>query len=181
MIKSRVAERYAKSLLEMATEDDIVAEVEGDFHTVREAIAGSRDLRNFLATPIIDDHRKESILTEIFATRVSPLVGRFISLMARKGRASQLPDIVEAFEDLLDRVRQITPAEITTAVVLDPEQRARLEAHLTTMSGGSLRPVYRVDPELIGGFRARFQDRMVDASVRHQLERLRESLISGRN
>jgi F-type H+-transporting ATPase subunit delta len=181
MIKSRVAERYAKSLLEMATEDNIVAEVEEDFRTVREAINGSRDLQNLLATPIIDDHRKESILAEIFSSRVSPLVGRFIALMARKGRASQLRDIVEAFEDLLDRMRAITPAEITTAVALDEEQRARLEAHLMTMSGGTIRTEYRIDPALIGGFRARFQDRMVDASVRHQLDRLRESLTTGRS
>lgn len=181
MIKSRVAERYAKSLLQMATEDNILPEVEGDFHTLKQAIAGSRDLQNFLATPIIDDHRKESILGEIFASRVSALVGRFITLMARKGRASQLPDIVEAFEDLLDRERNITPATITTAVDLDAEQRERIEAHLRVMSGGTLRTDYQIDPTLIGGFRARFEDRMVDASVRHQLDRLREQLIEGRN
>jgi F-type H+-transporting ATPase subunit delta len=181
MIKSKVAERYAKSLLEMATEDGIVPTVETDFLMVQAAINGSRDLQNFLATPIIDDHRKESILSEIFEGKVSPLVGRFIVLMARKGRASQLPDIVEAFADLLDRMREITPATITTAVELDAEQRGRIEAHLSQMSGRTLRTQYEVDPSLIGGFRALFEDRMIDASVRHQLDRLRESLIEGRN
>ena len=181
MIKSKVAERYAKSLLEMATEDNAVAVVEGDFQTVKQAIAGSRDLQSFLATPIIDDHRKERILTEIFAGKVSPLVERFIALMARKGRSSQLPDIVEAFEDLLDRMRAITPARITTAVALDPEQRSRIEQQLSKMSGRTLRAEYQIDPTLIGGFQALFEDRMIDGSIRHQLDRLRESLIEGRS
>lgn len=179
MITSKVAERYAKSLLEMAIEDDSVALIEADFQMVKRAIEGSRDLRNFLATPIIDDHRKEKVLHEVFVGKVSPLVERFIALMARKGRSSALPSIVEAFEDLLDRMRKITPATITTAVELDAEQRARLEAQLAHMSGQTIRPDYRIDESLIGGFRALFEDRMIDASVRHQLDRLREALILG--
>lgn len=181
MIRSRVAERYAKSLLEMASEDNNVEEVERDFAMVKSAIDGSRDLQNFLATPIIDDHRKESILAEIFAGKVTPLVERFVALMARKGRASSLPAIVEAFATLLDRRRNIASASITTAVELDAEQRRQLEEHLANMSGRTLRPQYSVDPSIVGGFRALFDDRMVDASIRHQLDRLRETLIEGRN
>jgi F-type H+-transporting ATPase subunit delta len=181
MIQSRVAERYAKSLLQIAAEENAVATVEGDFATLKGAIDGSRDLRNFLATPIIDDHRKEQVLSAIFSSRVSPLVSRFIALLARKGRASQLAPVVEAFADLIDRMRNITPATITTAVELDAEQRARLEGQLSAMSGRTLRTEYRIDPTLIGGFRAHFEDRMIDASLRHQLDRLRESLIEGRN
>lgn len=181
MIKSKVAERYAKSLLEMATEDGNLEAVEGDLRMVGAAIDGSRELQNFLATPIIDDHRKEKIVSEIFEGKVSPLVGRFIVLMARKGRASELRDIVEAFADLLDRERNIRGATITTAVELDAAQRSRLEAYLTTMSGRTLRTEYRIDPSIVGGFQALFEDRMVDASIRHQLDRLRESLVEGRN
>jgi F-type H+-transporting ATPase subunit delta len=181
MSSSKVAERYAKSIIEIAEEQNALPDVESDFLMVGRAIEGSRDLQNFLATPIIDDHRKEHILAEIFAGHVTPLVERFIALLARKGRASHLPQVVVAFATLLDRMRHVTPAAITSAVELDAAQRARVEAQLAAMSGGTIRPEYRVDPSLIGGFRALFANRMVDASVRHQLDRLRETLVEGRN
>jgi F0F1-type ATP synthase delta subunit len=47
------------------------------------------------------------------------------------------------------------------------------------MSGRQVRAEYQIDPEILGGFRARFEDTMIDATVRHQLERLHESLIDG--
>lgn len=181
MSHSKVADRYAGSLIEIATEEKNLAEVEADFQLVRITIDSSRDLQNLLATPIVDARRKEAILEEIFSGKVSAVVGRFIGLLARKGRAEHLRDTIEAFNRLLDESRNIAPATITTAVALDRDQRAQIERHLGELSGRTLRPEYLVDPSLVGGFQAMFEDRMVDASVRHQLDRLRDVLTVGRN
>jgi F-type H+-transporting ATPase subunit delta len=119
------------------------------------------------------------VLASIFAGKVSPLVERFVALLARKGRAASLASIVDAFQAMLDEMRNIAPATITTAIELDADHRRKLEAQLGAMSGRTLRPEYKIDPSLIGGFRALFGDRMIDASVRHQLDRLRDALIEG--
>jgi F-type H+-transporting ATPase subunit delta len=179
MATTRVAHRYAKALMEIAQEQGSFDTVIDDVQTLRSAIEGSTDLRNLLASPIIDVHTKERILREIFGGKIGTVADRFIALLATKGRAADLAAILRAFQHLLDIERNVVVATITTAVELDVAQRTRIEERIKQMSGHDVRAEYMVDPSLVGGFRARFEDKMIDASVRHQLERLRISLIEG--
>jgi F-type H+-transporting ATPase subunit delta len=165
--------------MEIAKEQGGFDAVIEDVQTLRSAIAGSLDLRNLLATPIIDNHVKERLLREIFSGKVGTIADRFISLLALKGRAVDLPSVLQAFQDLLDIERNLVVAKIVTAVELDAAQKGRLEDRIKQLSGHDVRAEYTVDPSLVGGFTARFEDKMIDASVRHQLERLRTSLIEG--
>lgn len=179
MATTRAAHRYAKALMEMSKEQGSFDSIVEDIQTIRAVIASSHDLRNFLASPIIDVHKKASILREVFGGKVGVLMDRFIALLASKGRAVDLKDIVDAFQVLLDQERNVVVAKITTAVELDAPQKEKVEGKIKEMTGSSVRAEYVVDPSLIGGFTARFADKMIDASVRHQLERLRTSFIEG--
>jgi F-type H+-transporting ATPase subunit delta len=179
MTKSRVAERYARAVIELANEEKSLDATIEDFATIGAAIRSSHDLQNFLHTPVIDERTKEKILKEIFAGKIGPLTERFISLLALKGRANELAGVVTAFQALLDEQMNVVPAQVTTATQLSDDQKQAVEQQISQMSGRRVRAEYQIDPEIIGGFRARFEDTMIDASVRHQLERLRESLIEG--
>lgn len=181
MATSRVAQRYAKALMDLAKEEGSFDAVVEDVLTIGGAMDGSPDLLNMLRSPIVDDRRKEKILREVFNGKVGPLVERFITLLTLKGRSGDIPGMVTAFKHLLDVERNIVNAVVTTAVELPPAQRRGLEERISALSGHGIRATYVVDPSIIGGFRARFEDRMIDASVRHQLERLRVSLTEGTN
>jgi F-type H+-transporting ATPase subunit delta len=179
MATTRAAERYAKAIMEIATEEKSLDAVVEDFRTLQGAIGGSKDLRSFLHSPIIDERTKSKILEEIFRGKLSPVTERFIQLLTRKGRAVDLIEIVSAFFRLLDVERNVVNAEITVAVEPGPDQRKGIEERLRKLSGKEIRAVYLVDPSLIGGFRARFADTMIDASVRHQLDRIHASFVEG--
>jgi F-type H+-transporting ATPase subunit delta len=166
-------------VIELAREQGTLDEVVEDFKTLRETVRNSRDLQSLLASPIVDVRVKDRILKEIFKGKLSPVTERFVELMTKKGRATELFEITQAFQDHLDIQMNVITAVVTTAVALGAEERTRIEAELKRLSGHDIRADYRVDPEIIGGFRAMFQDRMIDASVRHQLDRLRESLSVG--
>lgn len=179
MTSRRVANRYAKAIIEMAQEGDSVEEVHEDFLTLGQAIEASRDLRNFLLSPIIDDHVKSRVLTELFTDKVSELMMRFVQLLARKGRSRDLPAIITAFERLRDVERNETSATIRSAVDLRDDQKQSLVRHLSAVSGRTIRPTWIVDPQLVGGLTARFEDTMIDASVQNHLQRLRRAFIEG--
>jgi F-type H+-transporting ATPase subunit delta len=179
MTKSRVAHRYASAIIEMANEEKSLEAVIEDFATLGGAIRSSHDLQSLLASPVIDERTKERILKEIFAGKLSPLTERFVSLLTLKGRSNELPGAITAFQELLDAQRNVVPATVTTASQLSDDQKRRIESQIAEISGRTVRAEYQIDPDLIGGFSARFQDTMIDASVRHQLERLRESLVEG--
>jgi F-type H+-transporting ATPase subunit delta len=179
MTKSRVAQRYARAIMEIAQSEKSLDAVIEDMRTLGSAIEGSTDLQNLLASPIYDERLKDRLLREIFNGKISAVTGRFISLMALKGRSNQLPKIIQAFQELLDQERNVMPATITTAVELGAEQRGRIEEQIARMSGHNVRATYKVDPSLIGGFQALFEDTMIDASIRHQLGRMYDSLVVG--
>lgn len=179
MMSNRVALRYARAIIDLALEGDSVDIVHDDFLTLQGAIRESRELQHLLESPIVDDYVKDRILTAIFASKTSDLVLRFISLLARKGRSHDIPAIVAAFQRLRDAQRNEVPATIRIAVELREDQRASLVDNLQRISRRTVRPTWIVDQSLIGGFTARIEDTLIDASVANQLERLRQLFISG--
>lgn len=177
MIESRAAHRYAQAMLEIAREQNNLDSVVEDFRTLEFAIQESRDLQNLLATPVIDSETKADLLLEIFRDKVGDSTEIFLRLIAKKGRAGLLWGIVISFRKQLDVERGIVTAHVSTAVELKDELKKDIESRLQLMTGKRIQANYRIDADLIGGFVARVDDRMIDASVRHQLERLHETLV----
>lgn len=163
--------------MEIARQENALDVVVEDFRTIGAAIEGSRDLQVFLLTPVIDVRVKANILQEIFKGKLGNLMDRFIALLTRKGRAEDLRSIVDSFFALLDKEQNVVTATVTTAVEVGAEQKKAIDDRLHQLSGKNIRSTYAVDPEIVGGFRARFGDTMIDASVRHQLDRMYDALI----
>lgn len=177
IIESRAAYRYAKAMLEIAVEQNILDSVIEDFRTLEFAIEGSRDLRNLLTTPVLDVERKAGLILDIFEGKVSKPTELFLRLITKKGRAPLLQGIVFSFHKQLDVKQGLVTAQVTTAVPLNDTLKKEIESRLAVMTGKKIQADYLIDSDLIGGFVARIDDRMIDASVRHQLDRLHETLV----
>jgi len=72
MSVTRIASRYAKSLLDLATEQGKVDKVLEDMKTFNEA-AAQRDFELVLKSPIIKSDKKQAILKEIFGGQFDEL------------------------------------------------------------------------------------------------------------
>ena len=100
----------------------------------------------------------------------------FIAILVRKGRVGILGHIADAFTQLLRQMKGIQSAEVTTAVPLDGGAKDRLLSELKRLHNGEVELKETVNADLIGGFVLRVEDRMLDASVRQSLNRLRREL-----
>ena len=94
----RVASTYAKSLIDLAIEQDQINVVNDDMQALEQAM-GSRDLVLMLKSPIIKKGTKEKILKTLFSDKLSGLTNAFINIVVRKGRENILPEIISAFKD----------------------------------------------------------------------------------
>ena len=176
MIETRAAGRYAKAVLDHAREQGTVDQIRGDFQTLASAIDESRELQNLLNRPTLPAETKAKLLKEIFQGKVSDIVLSFLDLLAVKGRSNSLRSTIHSFERQLDDEMGVEAAQITSAHELDEALRGSIEERLASETGSKIRATYRVDPSLIGGFTAVVGDRMIDASVLNQLQRLHETL-----
>jgi F-type H+-transporting ATPase subunit delta len=80
---------------------------------------------------------------------------------------------------LLNRERGIATAIVTSAAELTRDETEALTQRLSTMTGSDVELDVRIDEGLIGGLTVRIGDRLLDASVRGRLERLRDQLVAG--
>jgi len=102
-----------------------------------------------------------------------------VRLLDQRGRLTLLPAIAAELTRLLDAMRGVVAATVTSAAPLEKDEIAEIAARLESMTGQTVKLDTAVDPSLIGGLTVRVGDRMIDASVRGRLERLRDQLVAG--
>ncbi|GIV53963.1 MAG: ATP synthase subunit delta [Candidatus Kapaibacterium sp.] len=177
MRNTRVAKRYAQSLLDAAIEHDTLDAVVASVRLVRAALAESAPLRALLRNPVIAAERKQSILRAIFAERVHPLVEAFLHLVCLKGRENLLDLIADEFIALYNQRAGIVAARAITAVPLPDDLRARVGHVVAQRFGGTPQITYQVEPALLGGLVIECGDVRLDASLAGALARLRKQLL----
>lgn len=171
-----VAERvYAKALFEAATEGGRLESVRDELQAFAEAVDRVPELRGLLLNPQVDSNDKADALAAILAD-ADDLVRNFLLLVAEKGRAPQLDDIVKEFDTLVAAEEGILDVELTTAVELSDADAAKLLGQIEQVSGRRLRATRHVDPALIGGFVLQAGSYRADSSLRGRLEGLRRQL-----
>lgn len=172
-----VSNRYAAAFYQSAREKNVLEIVSGDMQLVYNTLAGSRELRNYLASPILKEAKKKEILNAVFGDRIGTDSIKFLNFIVVKKRVDILADIVKRFNDIRDEEIGIADAEITTAVETDSSQKDNLQKQLEEYTGTKLRMNFNVDNSIIGGFKAKVSDKVIDASVSNQLKKLKKKLL----
>ncbi|MBL7817543.1 MAG: ATP synthase F1 subunit delta [Saprospiraceae bacterium] len=178
-VSSRVAGRYAKSLMDLAKEMGKLNDVVEDIKSIAAAVK-NRDLYLLLQSPIITADKKNTIMNAIFGGKLSDLTMSFIKICIDKGREGLLPDISTEFLAEHKKMQGITTVKVTTATPLSTESIEAIRKQLIS-SSDTLTQVeidVKIDPSLIGGYVVEFGDKLYDASVAHKLDVLKKGFAS---
>lgn len=173
-----VANRYAKSLKELATENNKLDVVRKDMKLVQQVCKENREFLLFLNSPVIKTDKKISVLNSIFKGKVSDLTLTFLSVTAKKHRESYIPEMAEAFDEQYKKDQNIFSAVVTSASGLDDKTRQKVLDLVKSQLKGEVELVEKVDPATIGGFILRIGDKQVDRSVARQLSNLKKELVN---
>jgi F-type H+-transporting ATPase subunit delta len=177
----RVARRYAGALIETAEEGRIIDATSADLEIVSSALRSSRELWLLTQSPVVSPAKKAGVFRAIFAPRIGKLTMDFIELVIAKERTQHLMEIVEQFSLLRDEKMGIISVEVTSAVDFTLSQRSKLEGTLERSTGKKVRIRMNVDRAIKAGLIVRIGDTVLDASIRRQLELLKERFIEGRS
>lgn len=170
---SEIANRYATALFELADEQSLLDEVAGDLARLVAAIDDSEDLQRLVRSPVLNRGDQGKAMAAILeAMEVNDLTRRFVGLIAQNRRLFALTDMVKGFLDELARRRGEVTAEVTAARSLSESQVATLQETLQRTLGGKVSIAHAVDPALIGGMIVKVGSRMVDTSLRTQLNKM---------
>lgn len=178
MRQPKVASRYAKALFDLALETGVMEKVKEDIALVGSTTVG--ELEAVLMSPVIRGDKKEKIFAAIFGDKVSSLTTSFFNLLFRKGREVATREIMEAYMSLYRRQLNIQKVEITTATPVSAEVHQYILGQIKNMEGyenATFEVNPRVDPSIVGGFVLQVGDNLFDASIRHDLDVIRQQFI----
>jgi F-type H+-transporting ATPase subunit delta len=173
-----VANRYARSLMELATETGKLDKVREDIKSLIRVIEENRELRLFLKSPVIKADKKEKVFAQLFESKFSPLTFGFLKLLARKGREGILYEIAKAFDEQYKKSKNIFTAVVISADGLDKATRSKMQELVEQQTNGEVELIEKVDPSAIGGFILRIGDKQIDRTVARQLSNLKKELIN---
>ena len=130
---------------------------------------------------MVNSEKKKRTLGEILQGKIGAVTEKFILLLTSKRREDVLPEVIQQFNRLRDMRLGILHVSARTAVAFSPDQEKRLTEQLESATKKKVRLSFVVDPSIKGGFTVQHDDTVWDASVRHQLEVLRERFVSDVN
>ena len=172
MSNARLAGRYAKSILDLATEKGQLEAVYADMKYLQAVCTASSEFVNLLRSPIIKADQKNSIIDAVTKDKVSALTNAFTVLLVKKGRESDLPEMATAFIEQYNALKGIHQVTLTTAVEVSEALKKSIEEKVKAENKfATIELTTKTDDALIGGFVLEFDNNLLDASIARDIKK----------
>jgi F-type H+-transporting ATPase subunit delta len=174
MSEIQVASRYAKSLIDLAQEQNVLEPVRGDIELFLKTCRENPLLRAVLANPIIGPDKKRAILAELFTGKVNPMLLSYFTIVVNKGRSEILYATAKEFINNYNTRKNIVKATVSSAAPLSVKNLKQIEDAVKEVTKGEVILETKVDPDLIGGYILKVGDKQFDASISSSLKKLKK-------
>lgn len=171
---TRIASRYAKSLLLLAVEQNMLEEAYRDMNSIAVVCKENRDFLVFLRSPVVKADKKVSVINKVFEGKLGKLVSGFIEIITTHRRENILGEIAQSFVLQYQNFKHITTAELVSAVKLDDTQRKAVIEKIKASFSANVEITEKIDPSIIGGMIVRVGDKQYDASISRKLKELKK-------
>jgi len=178
MTSKAAANRYARALFDVALAEKADLErIDQELTGVLALLEREPLLNKVLLNPAVPVPRKRAAMLELTArAKTTPIVAKLLALLAERDRLILLPELMASYRERLNDYRHVVRAEVTTAAPLAADKAEAIERRLALVTGRRVLVQTKVDPSIIGGIVARVGSIVYDASVTHQLEKMKARL-----
>jgi len=179
-MSSKAGARYAKSLIDLSTEQNALEEIKNDMVLFEQVVDDNSELEAILKNPIVPLDKKLGILKDVFGSKVHQITNSFLKLVVNKGRSAILFDTAKQFVAQYNAIKGIVTAEVTSAIALTEASKAEVVALVKKEVGANEVIVKeKVDEKLIGGFILKVGDKQFDVSIASGLNKLKKEFAQG--
>lgn len=171
-----IARNYAAALHELGVRHREEEEYAATFAGLSSLLAEPR-VQQFLTSPQLDVEAKQAVVRRALEGKVPERFLRFLLVVVAKRRERLLREIREEYQALVDQHAGRVHAHITLARGGDPVLEREITRELSRVLGRQVEPHFKVNAAILGGFVARYGDRVLDGSLRRQLVTLRREMM----
>ncbi|MDQ3392536.1 MAG: ATP synthase F1 subunit delta [Bacteroidota bacterium] len=169
----RAAYRYAKSLISLAEEKDVLETIHSDMLLFTKVVEENKAFPRILKNPIINHEKKLNILKSIFKDKVNPMTLAIFEIITRKNREAILPDIAKSFHHQYNVLNGIEEAKVITTFPIDAKMRQEFKNIVREKTGKQVELKEEINESLIGGYILKIGDLQIDESINSKLKELK--------
>ncbi len=174
---SIIASRYAKAFIALGEAQNLLDEFNADLKTIKETIHTNKELSTFIAHPLVSIIDKKEIIDTIFKDNISQYTLNLTKLLIDRNRIFILPLISNHFQQLLNKKRNITTAQVITAIEINEETKTKLKEKLEKLFAQQIDLETVVDEKIIAGMVVQIDEKVIDGSIKTKLEKMKKQLI----
>lgn len=174
---SSISKNYAKALMDISKQDNLFAVVKMDISKALDTINSSYDLKLVMNNSSVSVAKKTEIIEEIFKDKINQKVLNFLKILIEKGRFNELESIVFAYNDMSDSLEKRKNVEIISSFDLDVDVKGQILNKLEKKLNSDVIPQWTVDESIIAGLIFKFDNSVIDTSVKSKLENLSKYML----
>lgn len=167
---------YARALFEIARAEGTLDEVEDELFRFARSYESSDELRNALSDDQVPAAKRQAIVEDLLGGKATATTTQLVSMVVGSGRGRDLPAIIDKLVARAANSKNLSVAEVRSAVALTDDQQNRLKAALANATGKQVNLKVIVDPSVLGGIVATVGDTVIDGSVRTRVDQLKSRL-----
>lgn len=178
-LAAKIAAPYARALYDFSVERNIMHQITADFQNLEVFLSKSEDFQKYLSNPLISADKKQEILEKTLKSELNTETFKFLLVLVNRDRINLLDSVIDSYLQLVYRLASIKMIEVSTAFAFTNKQKNMLIKKLKDLTNArEIRLVITVDSSLIGGFLIKTNSRVVDFTVKNQLQKLASHLDS---
>lgn len=170
------ADGYATAILGPVRDDDGLGDVEDDLFRFSRVVLGADELLEALTDVRTPVEARRGLVHDLLSSKAAEASTRLAIYAVTVSRPRDYVALLTALVERVAEESQRRVAEVRAAIELTDEEQQRLGAALGRILGHDVDVRVVIDRSVLGGFVASVGDSVVDGSVRHRLEKLRERL-----
>jgi F-type H+-transporting ATPase subunit delta len=167
---------YARAITDIIGAEGHGGEAEDELFRFARALEANDELRSALSNRSLPLDRRLAVVDELLATKALTITTAVVTFLVAAGRGNDIPAIVDRAVALGAEARSHEIAEVRSAIALSEGQVRDLTAALARATGKQVEVKVVVDESVLGGLVARVGDTVIDGTVRHRLDQLKESI-----
>ncbi|MGE4319165.1 MAG: ATP synthase F1 subunit delta [Deferribacterales bacterium] len=178
MKENIIAGRYAEALFQEAKSENKLEQVLTQLDVVSGLYETAADFKTLIKSPLIKKEEKQAVVDVLKSKGiVDEFLYKFLTLLVAKNRLSLLELITKEVASMNRRAKGEAEAFVTVAVSMDETSKQALKQTLDKITGKKITLKEKVDSTILGGVVAQVESSLYDASVRGQLNKIKEQLV----
>ena len=172
------ADRYSLALYELASESNVLSQVEDQSLSILSLISSSKDFSNLIKDPTNNQDDLLKVINGISDNnKFESLLKNFLSFLITKRRFFYVEQILKSFIETCSQKRGELKAELKSAKKLSSDEISKITDELTKNFSSRIKLNYKHNESLIGGLVVQVGSTMVDTSIKNKLQQIENRMI----